>query len=202
VRVARAQERRRIRNADIVTTRTSHGDGRRNGTCRDTLPYSRGGSRGAAVACGRRATARRPACNGRDAARVGGRHSRRTCHSPGGKPWRDRCQRSTAASSRCKRATGVTRRGREGGTRDARATRAGGSRGATVASEARPLHRGASVQPGVTRRGWAGSGRTCSRAAGAAERRASIATRSRVMGGLWTEQKIITRHDKLLHQCR
>ena len=99
-------------------------------------------------------------------------------------------------------ATDVTRRGWEGGTRDARATRPGGSRGATVASEARPLHRGASVQPGVTRRGWAGSGRTCSRAAGAAERRASIATRSRVMGGLWTEQKIITRHDKLLHQCR
>lgn len=35
-------------------------------------PTRGGGSRGAAVACGRRATARRPACNGRDAARVGG----------------------------------------------------------------------------------------------------------------------------------
>lgn len=93
------------------------------------FPTRGGGSRGAAVACGRRATARRPACNGRDAARVEGRLSRCTCHSRGREPWRDRCQRSTAASSRCERATGVTRRGRAGGSRDARATRGGGEGG-------------------------------------------------------------------------
>ena len=57
------------------------------------------------------------ACNGRDTARAGGWLSRRMCHSRGREPRRDRCQRSTAASSRCKRATGVTRRGWAGARR-------------------------------------------------------------------------------------
>ncbi len=69
------------------------------------------------------------ACKGRDAARAEGCGSRRTSplagmrgrgardalpHWRGREPRRDRCGRCTAASSRCKRARGVTRRGRVG----------------------------------------------------------------------------------------
>ena len=72
-----------------------------------------GGSRGAAVACGRRAPARRPACNGRDAAWVGAggwsRDARATRAGGSGAP----VAASTAASSRSEHATGVTR-GRAG----------------------------------------------------------------------------------------
>jgi hypothetical protein len=121
------------------------------------FPTRGGGSRGAAVACGRRATARRPACNGRDAARVVGRLAGRACHSRGGKPWRDRCQRRTAASTAVRACNGrdtaraggwLSRRTCHSRGREPRRDRC---QRCTAASSRCKRARG------VTRRGWAGS---------------------------------------------
>jgi len=154
------------------------------------------------------------ACKGRDAARAGGWLSRHTSppagsggggardevtHRRGWEPRRDRCQRARRVLW-CAHATGVTRRGRAGGSRDAlphsrgREPRRGPCQRSTAASSRCKRARD------VTRRGWAGAGRTCSRATVEANRRASIESCSRVMGGLWTEQKSITRHHERLHR--
>jgi hypothetical protein len=130
-----------------LTRRTAPRAGTGGGGARDALPPQ---ARAGAVARPLRREAASDsearACNGRDAARAGagGRSSRCACHSRGGKR-RARCREHggfmavRACNGRDARAGGC-------GIRAERATRAGGSCGATVAGEARPLHRGASVQ--------------------------------------------------------
>ena len=112
------------------------------------------------------------ACKGRDAARAGGCGSRRT--SPlartGGRGARDALPHW---------------RGRE--PRRDRCQRA---------------RRGFAVQAckGRDAARVGGAGRTCSRATGCMERCASSGACRCVMGGLWTEQKSITRHHERLHR--
>jgi hypothetical protein len=133
-------------------------------------------------------------------------HPRRTCHVRGREPRRDRCQRSTAVSSRCKRATGVTRRGWEGADRDElphSRGRAGGalamhSPQARVGAAARPLpamHGGflrCKRARGVSRRGRVGgllSLETTTVQIGASGNRIEQSREGRDVGGTYEEAR-------------